>query len=255
MWCVCRMQPLCVLTLTWALMLVSHSAAQADDLPAIANDRLRVRAVRSREQFDVILETRLPDGGWRQALSTSAAATGSPWDARKTQVSENPRLDWKAAREEKVQTAEGFFTVARVEAQTLVLSGQVGSQHVEQRFVLKGPDQVHVSVAHRVDEGSAPIEIGQLMSKVYFTPDGRSFGSALPLDLAWLPNLHRQPDDVCGDHFFRSPAAIAVSEGLYAAIVPDLDVLANYSALPHALDLRVFGAKAEVPGLSYGLCT
>lgn len=236
-------------------MLVSTPPARADDLPAIANDRLRVRAVKLREGLDVVLETRQADGSWRQALSTSAAATGSPWDARMTQVSENPSLEWRPAQGEKVQTAEAFFDAARVEAQALVLSGRVGPQHVEQRFVIEGPRQVHVSVAHRVDDGAEPIELAQLMSRLYFTPDGKSFGAALPLDLAWLPNLHRQSDDVCGDHFFRSPAAIVVSEDLYAAIVPDLDVLSSHIALPHAMDFSVFGARAEAPCLSYGLCS
>ena len=100
------------------------------------------------------------------------------------------------------------------------------------------------------------LELEELTNNVYFIPEQRSDRQVEPLDFAWLPNLHRHADHVCGDHFFRSPAAAVAFEGYYAALIPDLDLLRRHRRdTPYALDLRIIetevrGAAAQLRHLS-----
>jgi hypothetical protein len=141
-------------------------------------------------------------------------------------------------------------------SKTLVLRAALDVHQIEERITLDGPGRVHFLVRDRLK--TSPVTIERLMSHFYFVPDGRALGHALPMDFAWLSNLHSRPEQVVGDRFFRSPAAIVVARGLYAAIVPDLNLLAEHREVPHALDLRSFGHPGAgcygLPRLSYGLC-
>jgi len=92
------------------------------------------------------------------------------------------------------------------------------------------------------------------MSHLYFVPHRQADRSTEPLDVAWLPNLHKTEEHVCGDSFFRSPAAIVQANGFYAALVPDLRLFARNRTIGHALDLRTTGTLVEAPRLSYGIC-
>ena len=99
------------------------------------------------------------------------------------------------------------------------------------------------------------LELEELTSNVYFIPEQRSDRQVEPLDFAWLPNLHRHADHVCGDHFFRSPAAAVAFEGYYAALIPDLDLMRRHRGdTPYALDLRIIETEVEAPRLTYGVC-
>ena len=99
------------------------------------------------------------------------------------------------------------------------------------------------------------LELEELTSNVYFIPEQRSDRQVEPLDFAWLPNLHRHADHVCGDHFFRSPAAAVAFEGYYASLIPDLDLMRRHRGdTPYALDLRIIETEVEAPRLTYGVC-
>ncbi|MDA2929582.1 hypothetical protein MYX84_06495, partial [Acidobacteria bacterium AH-259-O06] len=238
------------------LFAAGFNQLRAAELLLIQNDNLRIRAVQQDERYYLKFDCRQADGTWRTVLGTLAQATSAPWDKNIYAVSEDPHVEWRQGSGE-LQKAEAFFKQAKVEAggQALVLSGEVGPHQIEQRLTLKGGNRLYITVTDRLVESSDPVQLGQLMSHFYFLPDDQSFGYAIPLEFAWLPNLHRDEAGICGDHFFRSPAVIAFGKGLYAAIVPDLEPLAQQRAIPHALDLRVYGAQAEVPRLSYGLST
>ena len=119
-------------------------------------------------------------------------------------------------------------------------------------MTLAARGRIHIEVRGTT---AAPIELSRLMSHFYLAPDGKAFGYALPLDLAWLPVLHWEAEDLASDHFFRSPVVMAMAQGYYAALVPDLTLLKRDRPVPHALDLRVTRVKAEAPRLSYGLST
>jgi hypothetical protein len=123
---------------------------------------------------------------------------------------------------------------------------------IEERVMLAAPGRVRIEVRGIT---ATPLDLSQLMSNFYLTPDGKSFGYAQPLDLAWLPVLHWEAGDIASDHFFRSPVVMAMAQGCYAALVPDLTLLKWDRLAPAALDLRVTGVKAEAPRLSYGLST
>ncbi|MDA2931216.1 hypothetical protein MYX84_14940, partial [Acidobacteria bacterium AH-259-O06] len=127
-----------------------------------------------------------------------------------------------------------------------------GQHRMEERIKIRGPNQVYIEV---VNHSADPIDFSQLMNHFYLVPDGKSFGYALPLEFAWLPALHGDADHLCSDHFFRSPVVAAMARGAYGALIPDLRVLSRHRPAPHALDLRVFGTKAEAPRLSYGIST
>lgn len=123
------------------------------------------------------------------------------------------------------------------------------------KLQLDRENRIYVTVKGRINKLDAPILIGQLMSHFFFIPDGKVDRKIEPLEFAWMPNLHRTENGVCGDHFFRSPAIMVYADGVYAAIVPDLDVFAQNYSIQHALDLRVIGSgNIEAPRLSYGIC-
>ena len=218
---------------------------------SIENETLQVIALAQEGRWRLEFNVKRADRFWRQVLATAAPATSAPWDPKRRLVSEDPQLAWK--QDGSVKEIEAFFTKAEVlDAATLKLTGEAAREVIEERVSLAAPGRVHIEVRGMSAE---PIELSRLMSHFYFVPDGKSFGYALPLDLAWLPVLHWEAEDVASDHFFRSPVVIAMAQGAYAALVPDLTLLKRDRPVPHALDLRVTGVNAEVPRLSYGLST
>jgi len=59
-------------------------------------------------------------------------------------------------------------------------------------------------------------------------------------DATWTPNLTPEPDQVIGQHAFRSPAVVVQKGGLAAVLLPDLDSLRhNPASLPATLNLDV----------------
>jgi hypothetical protein len=237
------------------LMLVGvHPCELKGQDVVIQKGRMRVAASKQDGRYYLTFNSRRENGSWRTILATAAEAKVSPWDPDETQhlAGEDLRMEWK--EEGQPREAESFIdsVAAGEDEQSLRLYGTAGPHRFEERIILEDLGRAHVTVR---DLSAEKIDLGQLMSHFYLTPDGKSFGYALPLDFAWLPSLHEGGEGLSSDHFFRSPAVIAISRGAYAVLVPDLHLLAKHRPIPHALDLRVTGTKCEAPRLSYGLST
>jgi hypothetical protein len=219
---------------------------------SVQSEDVRVAASEQNGRYYLTFSSRGVNGGWRIILGTGVLAPRNPWAPERTIAVEDPRIEWKSGGE--VRTADAFFSRATKgeDGRTLMLSGHAAGHEIEEAIMIAAPHRVHVAVR---DRANTQIDLGQLTSHFYLIPDGRASGYSLPLEFAWLPVLHAESDHYCSDHFFRSPAAIAMSHSAYAALVPDLDLLAQYRPIPHALDLRVIGVAAEVPRLSYGIST
>lgn len=223
----------------------------AQSIPSIENETVRVAAVAFDGRWGLEFGVKRSDASWRPVLATAAAATLAPWQSNQRLVSEDPQIAWK--QDGRIEETEAFFTKAEaLDARTLLLTGEAAGQVIEERVTLGGRGRVHIDVSGTTP---APIELSCLMSHFYLMPDGKAFGYALPLDLAWLPVLHWEKDDLASDHFFRSPVVMAMAQGCYAALVPDLTLLKADRRVPHALDLRAAKVKVEAPRLSYGLYT
>ena len=233
-----------------ALLVVGSVAAFAAPI-SIENETLRVIAAAQDGRWWLQFSVKRADGSWRPVLATAAAATHAPWESKQRLVSEDPQIAWK--QNGRVEETEAFFTKAEsLDARTLMLTGEAAGEVIEERVTLAARGRIHIEVRGTT---AAPIELSRLMSHFYLAPDGKAFGYALPLDLAWLPVLHWEEEDLASDHFFRSPVVMAMAQGSYAALVPDLTLLKRDRPVPHALDLRVTRVKAEAPRLSYGLST
>ena len=239
------------MTMAVRLALILPLGARLSSSASIQSEDMRVTASEHNSRYYLTFSSRAVDGGWRTILGTGALAS-RVWLSDKTITIEDPRIEWKSSGE--VHTADAFFSRAtkREDGRTLVLSGQAAGHEIEETITIAAPHRIHVTVRDRAD---AQIDLGQLMSHFCLIPNGRAEGYSLPLEFAWLPVLDGESDHYCSDHFFRSPSAIAMSHGAYAALVPDLDLLAIHRPIPHSLDLRVVGVAGQVPRLSYGIST
>ncbi|HEY9594791.1 MAG TPA: hypothetical protein VHE79_09955, partial [Spirochaetia bacterium] len=200
-------------------------------------------------------ETLDGNGAWRLVCATGLVDTVSIWDTRPVARSGDPRFEWKEPGDAAPRVVGGFYDDCAADDGALVLTRAVDGHVIEERVVVEEGDRVRVRMRCVPADGSPrPFEIERLMTTLFFLPDGKAARSTEPLDFAWIPLLHKDKDHLCGDHFFRSPAVMAASGGFFAALVPDLDVLAAHREVRHALDLRVTDTVVEAPHLSYGLC-
>ncbi len=218
------------------------------DKATIENDTVRVQAIKQGEDIVLRVETRNSGESWRTVLSTAEKTDGD-----RTMI-EDIEID---ATQAYYDGRMSLFTEAAVESdgETLVLRGVAGVHHLTQRITIKGDGHLYVTVEDSVKDHEGEIDVGRLMNHFYFVPDKQTSGYTPAMDFEWLPNLHINSGSVCGDAFFRSPAVIVVADGVGAAIVPDLDVLAANRKVPHALDLRPHKSNDSITRLSYGLCS
>ena len=199
----------------------------------IGNGLLRIQRMRHEQAHILRFEVLDPKNGWRTVLSHRAENKHRPWEKEEASSVE----DMEVANSDGVSTA--FFSeIALHDAATLVRRGEIPGHQIEERISVAEDNRLRVEVRDRLTQSG--VQLSRLMNHYYFMPDNRAMGYALPLDFAWLPGLHENEDHVAGDWFFRSPCAIAMAHGVYAAIVPDLDQLNAQPDLPHALDLRAW---------------
>lgn len=219
----------------------------------IATDQLRILPMRHEDAHILRFEVRDPERGWRTVLSHRAENKHRPWEKEEASSVE----DLEVAPLEGGSTAV-FTEIAGLDgAAGLVRSGEIGAHRIEERITVEAGNRLRVEVRDRLSRRGIPL--ARLMNHYYFMPDNRGMGYALPLDFAWLPGLHGNEKHVAGDWFFRSPCAIVLVHGVYAAIVPDLDRMQQQPDLPHALDLRAWhhpgsGETYGLPRISYGMC-
>ena len=161
----------------------------------------------------------------------------------------------------------------------VVLSGKSGTAEVAQTIELaSGEDFFHIEVSAAL--GGQPPELEYLLSPFVFNIEGKP-------DFTHVPGLKRNPkykpeDDqsnLIGDRVFFSPAAIVQKDGLFVALVPDVDII-NESvvyardarpvlerqapaftvpvapdkiSMPTALDLELESGLNGSPLISYGI--
>ena len=226
---------------------------------AIDNGTIRIRAEKLAGAVYLQMDVRDPSGEWICLVADGMVAPENQYTAESALVCPDPLIEWKSSgRGARLQSACGVFraAVADENGEALRLRGRVGCQALEMGLHLEGANHVRVQVTDRIANAEPGLRIGRLLTNLFFVPHGRASRSVEPLELAWMPNLHRTEDGVCGDHFFRSPALIVYSDGFYAVLVPDLELFTAAGSLPHALELRVFDTgPIEAPRLSYGICT
>lgn len=217
------------------------------------SQQIRILPVTSNGRTYIDVQVNGQAGQWRTVLSNCAEYKFRPWEKETACSIED--LEIKPATDDD----HPFFTASRTGVNgDLILTGSSGNHQVEQTVSHRNSNHLSFTVKDTITTSGTPLS--RMMSHFYFVPDGRSMGYALPLDFAWLPGLHGNETHVAGDWFFRSPAAIVLSHGLYAAIIPDLNALQRHPSLRHALDLRSWhhGGSGEtygLPRLSYGFCS
>jgi hypothetical protein len=129
--------------------------------------------------------------------------------------------DQNAAGEYRLLAADAFHTVHvahKTDGQVQVeLRGELEGNQIEQSVSLgRGQDHCHIEV--RAVLATDPPRLEYLLSTFSFA-DGAS------PDFTHVPCLKRAADDVIGDRIFDAPAAIIQKGGIFAALLPDLDLL------------------------------
>ena len=198
-------------------------------------------------------------GRWTVVCGTGLVARASLYEMRMVPKSEDPMIRARnrvyrpgGAASGQVESFSFFDTVAT--------DATHGSVTLARRFLNQALTQTYTLTDYGVSallsmDVAGVLELEELTNYLYFIPEQRSDRQVEPLDFAWLPNLHRHADHVCGDHFFRSPAAAVAFDGYYTALIPDLDLLRRHRGnTPYALDLRIVETEVEAPRLSYGIC-
>ncbi|MDD9948363.1 MAG: hypothetical protein OXU48_02390 [candidate division Zixibacteria bacterium] len=218
----------------------------------IVTENIRIMPDRHGEAQILRFDARDPKTGWRTVLSHRAGNKHRPWEKEEAYSVE----DLEVAPSNSGSTSIFTETDARDPA-LLIRRGAIGGHRIEERITVESGNRLRVEVR---DQLTGPdVCLARLMNHYYFVPDGRAMGYALPLDFAWIPGLHDHENHVAGEWFFRSPCVIVSAHGLYAVIVPDLDLMQEQPDLPHALDLRAWhhagsGETYGLPRISYGIC-
>jgi hypothetical protein len=232
-------------------------------MPEVSHRTVRLRSLGRQGRHGYQVDLRDGAGRWRTVAGSAVVQPRTMSVEEEVLHCPDPQLEWRAKDEPTDLSAAGLFDRADVEQpRTLVFSGSVAAHALQMRLeIAEAGDRearVRVTVSDTLALDALPLLLGRLVSHVFLLPDGRAQRVAEPLDFAWLPNLHRSEEGVCGDHFFRSPLAMVVCRGDYAAIVPDLALFSAHAAFPQALDLRACPCgreTIEAPRLSYGLCS
>ncbi|MHC4986299.1 MAG: hypothetical protein ACYTFO_09115, partial [Planctomycetota bacterium] len=194
---------------------------------AIENDSLRVQADQVGGAWFLVYQVRAADQ-WRTVLSTGMDSEGhhTPTDEADG-FTVDPVMETRPHDDD--QRHMGFFREAELSADgsEIVLRGAIDfwgpgkAMFIVTQRVCLTDATVRVRVTHTTT-GCAEEGLAKLMNCLLFMPDGIGRDVAEPLEFAWIPALHRENDDVVGDHVFRSPVMAVQGNGLYAALVPDL---------------------------------
>ncbi|MEO8167522.1 MAG: hypothetical protein ABI623_04685 [bacterium] len=125
-----------------------------------------------------------------------------------------------------------------------------GSHTISKIFHMKtGEPFLHVSMTDSI-AGQSKVEY--LLSTYSFLPDGKRYNEYKPLDFVFTPQLRPQPDEVIGDHTFRSPAFMIQKGNIFAALIPDLPSIDGETRVLRAsADLQV--ETSSSPFVSFGL--
>jgi len=134
----------------------------------------------------------------------------------------------------------------------VVLHGESGKHYITEKLVLRpDTDFVHIEITDTVRDTIPPL-FELLLSHFVFQPDGKRLSNYKAPEFIWTPNLRPQDDQVIGDHVFRSPAVILQQKELFAALVPDLDMLVSHHPMSTILDLDLKNGAVSAPLFAFG---
>ena len=224
----------------------------------IQNETIRIKTIRTDGKLLLAIELREQNGEWQTILGNGMVTTKNIYDRTRFVSVPDPQIDWKTGgADAKLQSIQGIYSESKAssDGKSLTLTGMAEGHSMEMQLQLKSDNHLYVTVRDRLSADQDSLRIGQIMTHLFFIPDGKAEGSVEPLEFAWIPNLHRTEEGVVGDHFFRSPAVILFNEGLYVSMIPDLDLFAKNHVIQHAMDFRTFATgRIEAPRLSFGIC-
>jgi hypothetical protein len=93
-----------------------------------------------------------------------------------------------------------------------------------------------------------------LLVSYAFVPDDKPMSKGGMPESTFLPGLRIKDENVCGDHFFRAPAAVAQKGRIAALLLPDVNVLADNRPMETVLDLDAKNGVCDATLLTYGFC-
>lgn len=195
----------------------------------------------ANERIKVVIEYR--DGYYHE----SYFAKNSDWHLL---LESGNRLRPEPALQSEAALVPLGFTEMRVIADHSVqlLARQAPYQLVKTITLGANDSFVQVRVAY---QSSNAVRLKYLFSTYSFIPAGRKYATYKPLDFIFTPQLRPQPDDVIADHTFRSPALMLQHDRFFAALIPDIELIAPEHTIKTAADVQI--EAADTPLLSYGL--
>lgn len=147
----------------------------------------------------------------------------------------------------------GFQSVSRSvdgSRQHLVFIGIWNGRQVTRNVSIDGEHPfVHVSTTMTSPDS---VSMDHFLATYSFVPDGRAYKSYQPLDFVFAPNLRPQPDEIIGDHVFRSPALMMQTGTRFAAVIPDVRTI-DGAARPIRAIADVQVETSSMPLMSFGL--
>lgn len=149
------------------------------------------------------------------------------------------------------------FTDARLEKakgeQIVVMVAKGGSATFVKRVHIPASGRT-IKLELAADFGVSRTPLHALLMSYAFLPYGKKLSGGGKPDSTFLPGLRPKDENVCGDHFFRAPAAVAQQKTLAAILLPDLDVLSENRPMETVLDLDAKNGVCDGTLLTYGFC-
>jgi hypothetical protein len=211
-------------------------ARPSADRMELANKHVRVVLTRERGRWMDSYEARGVNG-WTSLLRAGHRLMPDP-----------------AVRSDGADHVTGYTALRRLSSsggsQDVELTAHEGGALVVKRITLGPKDAfAHVTVRARID---GRMDLSRLLaSYTAFPKDAEAF-KGMPPDFIFTPVLRPEPDDVIGDHVFRSPALMMQRGARFVAMVPDPALMNTpHPRVRTAADMRMDGGAT--PLLTYGL--
>lgn len=139
----------------------------------------------------------------------------------------------------------------QISTTAVLLLGNDSGWNIRKEITLR-ENAVHVDIALSSTVAESRLEYA--LSSHAFLPDGAKLSTYHLPDMLFAPALRKGADQVIGEHFFRAPAVMLQEGRIFAALVPDLQILAVDHPAQAIIDLDGENGIADAPLLSYGFC-
>lgn len=134
---------------------------------------------------------------------------------------------------------------------TFILKGRIDNINLTKIITYNKPI-FHVKLSADTTDTLKRFEY--FLASYSFAPDRKPISSYNILDFAFAPAIRPLPNNVISEHFFRAPAVMAQKNGLFAALIPDLDSISRSHPAPLIIDLDTQNGVVDAPLMSYGYC-